>query len=60
MRKSWELYPSTVDLRVQSLDPPSLLSTSSTSFPPGSFLIGNHAYVPPLNEPRLTCTQGTS
>ena len=42
-RKSWAHYSPCPDLRTTSLDPPTLLSSSSSPFPAGSFLIGNHA-----------------
>lgn len=42
-RKSWAHYSPSPDLRTTSLDPPTLLSLSESPFPPGSFLIGNHA-----------------
>ncbi|GAA5851819.1 hypothetical protein JCM9279_001896 [Rhodotorula babjevae] len=46
-RKSWSAYSPAPDLRVSSILPPSLvasyLATSTPAFPPGAFLIGNHA-----------------
>ncbi|KAL8290214.1 hypothetical protein RQP46_003153 [Phenoliferia psychrophenolica] len=42
-RKSWPSYPGNPDLRVQTLDPIALLSSSTPPFPPHSFLIGNHS-----------------
>lgn len=42
-RKSWPAYPSSPDLRVQTLDPVVLLSSPSPPFPSDSFLIGNHS-----------------
>ncbi|KAK4700309.1 tRNASer (uridine44-2'-O)-methyltransferase, partial [Phenoliferia sp. Uapishka_3] len=42
-RKSWPAYRGNPDLRVQTIDPITLISTTSPPFPANSFLIGNHA-----------------
>lgn len=42
-RKSWASYDPAPSLQTTSLDPPSLLALPTSPFPPGSFLIGNHA-----------------
>jgi len=47
-RKSWDHFRnclSTIDLRIDSIDPPAMCSHAgrTESFPQGSFLIGNHA-----------------
>ncbi|UZJ51878.1 hypothetical protein CBS101457_001198 [Exobasidium rhododendri] len=46
LRKSWAVWkslPGGADLRVISLDAPSMVRNGSDIFPPSSFLIGNHA-----------------
>lgn len=45
-RKSWQVWkdlPGGADLRTISLDAPAMVENSDSLFPPGSFLIGNHA-----------------
>lgn len=42
-RKSWELWDCPSILRVSTASPPELCLADEPPFPPGSFLIGNHA-----------------
>lgn len=64
-RKSWSAYSPAPDLRVSSILPPSLvatyLSTSTPPFPPGAFLIGNHAdELTPWLPLLAACTPGSA
>jgi tRNASer (uridine44-2'-O)-methyltransferase len=46
VRKSWAVWrelPGGADLRLISIDAPAMVEESEDLFPPGSFLIGNHA-----------------
>lgn len=42
-RKSWESYPGKADLRESTINPADLVLQDEPPFPPGAFLIGNHA-----------------